>query len=474
MATKPDGVSGTARTRGTHSAALGAWAISASFTDLPQDVVEATEYRVLDVIGLAIAGLDTDFGASIRRAVGALDTGGPCHLLGTAERLAPGNAAFANGALSQAMEYDDTHNESIVHMSGPSVAAALALADARAVTGAELIAAIAIGSEVSCRVGSVAPGAFHKRGFHPTGLFAGFGTTCLAGRLLGLDEEQLVNATGIAGSFASGILESWVDGSQSKYVHPGWAAQAGITAAHLGLAGTTGPATVFEGRFGLFASHLQDESAPRDFARISEGLGERWESRGASFKPYPAAHVIHPYIDAILRLRRDHRIEPGQVREIIVPVAEYILPIVCEPVEEKCRPRSEPHARVSMQYSLAEALHRGRLGKDAYGEHARSDPAVLALADRVRVHADPSFPGPERFKGAVTLVLDDGRRLEAVEEHNRGSAANPLSAAELLEKFNDNVGDRLPADRRERLVEAVLALPSAASATAVTELACPS
>lgn len=474
MATESDRVSGTQRTRGTYSAALSDWVIGTSFTELPKDVIETTTYRVLDVIGLAIAGLDTDFGGAIRRAVGALDTGGPCHLLGTQERLAPGNAAFANGALSQAMEYDDTHNESIVHMSGPSVAAALALADTRTVSGAELIAAVAVGNEVSCRVGSVAPGSFHKRGFHPTGLFAGFGTTALAGRILGLDRDELVNAFGVAGSLAAGILESWVDGSQSKYVHPGWAAQAGIMAAHLGLAGTTGPGTVFEGRFGLFTSHLQDASAPRDFGRISDELGQRWESRAASFKPYPAAHVIHPYIDALLRLRHEHGIQPERVREILVPVAEYILPIVCEPAEEKRRPSSEPHARVSMQYTLAEALQRGRLGKDAYGESARRDPAILAIADRVRIFADRDFPGPERFKGAVTLVLDDGNRLEAVEEHNRGSAANPLTAEDLLAKFRENVGDRLPQARRERLIDAVLELPSAASASSVAAEACPS
>lgn len=455
----------------SYSQELAAWALELDVGAIPDDVVEATKYRVLDVIGLALAGLGTEFGDSVRRAALAMGGEGPARVLGGGERLAAPTAAFANGALSQAMEYDDTHNESIVHMSGPAVAAALALADGGGVGGRELLAAVAVGNEVSCRVGSVAPGAFHKRGLHPTGLFAVFGTTYLAGRLLGLDRDQLAHAAGIAGSFSSGILESWVDGSQSKYVHPGWAANGGITAAHLGRAGTTGPAAVFEGRFGMITAHLQDTDVPRDFERITRGLGETWESRGASFKPWPAAHVIHPYIDAILRLREAHGIDPSAVCEIVVPVADYILPIVCEPVAEKRRPRSAPQGRVSMQYTLAEALHHGRLGKDAYARESLDDPAVLALADRVTVHADPDFPGPERFKGAVTVVMEDGTRHETVEEHNRGSAANPMTADELLAKFHDNAADVLPAARRERLAEAVLAVDTGPDASGVIDLA---
>lgn len=453
-----------------YSKELAAWARAADFEDLPPDVVDATKYRVLDVIGLSLAGLGTAFGRSVRRAASEMTPGGPSRILGTGDRVAVTTAAFANGALSQAMEFDDTHNESIVHMSGPSVAAALALAETTPCSGADLIAAIALGNEISCRIGCIAPGQFHRRGFHPTGLFAPFGTTYLAGRLLGLTAPQLANAAGIAGSFAAGLLECWVDGTQSKYLHPGWAAQSGIAAAFLGRAGTTGPGAVFEGRFGLIESHLQDKDAPRDFARITEGLGTLWESQRASFKPYPAAHVIHPYIDAVLDLRRAHAIAADGVREIVVPVAPYILPIVCEPAAEKRRPRSDSHGRVSMQYTLAEALVRGRLGKDAYQRAALEDPKILHLADRVRVEADPSFPGPERFRGAVRIIMKDGAIYEAVEEHNRGSAENPMKPEDIVAKFDENAADILGPDRRQRLVEAVLSLESARHADALVAL----
>src|SRR5579863_8948814 len=194
------------------STELAIWATSLGFEDLPQDVVEATKLRVMDVIGLSLAGAETPFGRSTRAAAMALSSPGPCRVLGTGDKVGVTAAAFANGAFSQALEFDDTHNESIVHMSGPAVAAALALSEyLRPVSGRNLITAIAVGNEISCRVGSVASGQFHKRGFHPTGLFATFGSAYLAGKLLSLDAHQMAQAAGICGSFASGLLQCWVD-----------------------------------------------------------------------------------------------------------------------------------------------------------------------------------------------------------------------------------------------------------------------
>ncbi len=259
------------------STELAIWATALGFEDLPEDVVEATKLRVLDVIGLSLAGAETPFGRSTRAAAIALSPPGPCKVLGTGDKLGVTAAAFANGAFSQALEFDDTHNESIVHMSSPTVAAALALSGIVPVSGRDLITAIALGNEISCRAGSVASGQFHKRGFHPTGLFSTFGVAYLASKLLGLDAHQMAQAAGICGSFASGLLQCWVDGTQTKFLHPGWAAQSGITAAVLAREGTTGPAEVFEGRFGLvrFAPAGQ-----RGRLAITDGSATAWESIG--------------------------------------------------------------------------------------------------------------------------------------------------------------------------------------------------
>jgi 2-methylcitrate dehydratase PrpD len=437
------------------STEIGAWVRGLTFDDIPSDVVHSTRLRVLDVLGLALAGAQTDFGRSVRAAAAEMFPDGPCHVFGTGEGMGVTAAPFVNAAGSQALEYDDTHVESIVHMSSPSVAAALALSQVTPVSGRELITAVALGNEVSCRVGSVSSGEFHKRGFHPTGLFAPFGIAYLTGKILGLDVDSMAVAAGITGSFAAGLLECWVDGTQSKFLHSGWAAGSGISAAYLARAGTTGPPGVLEGRFGLFASHLQDPDAPRDFGRIRDDLGTRWESRNSSFKPFPAAHVLHPYIDALMRLKRDHGIQASQVREIKCPVAGFIVPIVCEPVEEKCAPSTGDHGRVSLQYSLAEALYLGELGRGAYAIESVRNPEILELARRVRYYVDPDYPGPGRFKGAVEVTMTDGSKLEEIEEYNRGSAQNPMSDAELRAKFDDNAGGLLSEAARNNLADAI-------------------
>jgi 2-methylcitrate dehydratase PrpD len=455
----------------TLSEALARWVSETRFEDLPADVVAATRFRVLDVMGLALAGAGTEFGRSVRQAALAMASPGPCHVLATGDAVALTAAAFANGAFPQALEFDDTHVESIVHMSSPAVSAALALSEIIPLSGRDLIMGVAIANEISCRVGSVSSGELHRRGFHPTGLFAPFGGAYLAAKLLGLDVPAMVHAAGICGSLAAGLLECWVDGTQAKFLHSGFAAQRGVTSALLARGGNTGPAQVFEGRFGLFAAHVQDPAAHRDFRRIDSGLGTHWESRNSSFKPFPAAHVIHPYISALLRLRERHAIAAENVERIECPVAPFIVGIVCEPVVEKWAPASDSHGRVSLQYTLAEALYCGSLGKDAYCAESLRHPEILALARRVSYYADPAFPGPGRFKGVVRITMRDGGSFEEAEEFNRGSLENPMGEAELLAKFHDNAASYLLSNERHALAELILKLEELPDANALVSLA---
>ena len=433
---------------------LAQWVSEVQYEDLPSDVIEATKLRILDVIGLALAGAETPFGRSTIAAAKTLSPAGPSRIFGTGDAVAAPTAAFTNAALSQALEYDDTHNESVVHMSSPAVAASLALAGLRTVTGRELILSIAVANEISCRVGSVSSGQFHRRGFHPTGLFAPFGIAAGIGKILGLDAQRLAWAEGTAGSCAAGLLECWVDGTQTKFLHSGFAAQSGLTAALLAEAGVSGPPKVFEGRFGLFASHLQDPAVTKNYGRISDGLGTHWESRNSSFKPFPTAHVLHPYVSAILRLR-SQGLRAADVARIECPVAEFNVSIVCEPVAEKSAPATQAHCRVCLQYTMAEALYAGSLGKNAYSDAMRLNPEVLELARKVDYAVDPAFPGPGRFKGAVRVTLKDGRVLEEIEEYNRGSAENPMDEAELRAKFDDNASGFLSSAQRDRLAQEI-------------------
>ncbi len=209
----------------------------------------------------------------------------------------------------------------------------------------------------------------------------------------------------------------------------------------------------------------------RDFGRITQELGTRWDSRRASFKPFPAAHVLHPYLDALLRLRARHGITPADVERIDCPVAAFIVPIVCEPVAEKTAPASDSHGRVSLQYTLAEALALGELGKTAYRDTSLSNPEILALARRVHYTVDPDFPGPGHFKGEVRVTLKDGRTLVEVEEFNRGSFENPMTDGELRQKFDDNASELLSAAQRDRLVDQIRQLELLPDASVLVGLA---
>jgi 2-methylcitrate dehydratase PrpD len=239
----------------------------------------------------------------------------------------------------------------------------------------------------------------------------------------------------------------------------------------LARSGVTGPAQVFEGRWGLFASHVQDPKAHRDFARTNAGLGSHWESRNSSFKPFPAAHVIHPYISAAIRLRNRHAIQAVDIESVDCPVTGFIVSIVCEPIAEKHAPASDSHGRVSLQYSVAEALFFGELGKRAYSDQSRQNPEILALAKKVRYHVDPDYPGPGRFKGAVKVTLKDGRQFTEVEEYNRGSAENPMTYDELRAKFDENAGAFLSAQSRTRVADEVRRLDLLPDAKTLLELA---
>lgn len=232
----------------------------------------------------------------------------------------------------------------------------------------------------------------------------------------------------------------------------------------------TGPATVLEGRFGLFASHVQDKAVARDFERATRGLGDLWESRNASFKPYPCAHIIHSFLDALLKLRAEHGLTGDQVEEIVCPVAAYMVGVMCEPREEKLAPPNDVRARVSLQWSMAEAMHRGRLGGDAYAPESLKDPTIAALAKRVSYRIDESAPGTERYKGWVIVRTKDGRTLERVQDSNHGSPADPMTPDEIRAKFAENAARALPEGRAAAVVEAVEELDRAEGVETLLDL----
>lgn len=435
----------------TCSATASHWLRALRFEDLPARVVQDAKLRILDTVGVTLAACFTAVGDVTRQAALKLGSGTESRIFGYGDRTSAASAAIANGTMSHAHDYDDTHNESVIHVSAPVVTAAFAAGEARRASGRELITTIVGASEATCRLGVIAPGKLHERGFHATGVFGAFGAALAAGRLFGLDADKLGHAMGIAGSQAAGILEFFSDGTWAKRLHPGWAAHAGIAAAHLADAGFTGPATVIEGRYGLMRSHAGGEQF--NFSRVADGLGRDWEYLKISYKPYPCGHVIHPFLDALLALHREEGLRAQGVERITCPIAEWMIPVVCEPRAVKIRPASDYHAKFSLPYSLAAALKFGRLGVEAYSEANIADPELIDLAGRIVHVADKAAPDTRRFRGSVSVELKDGRRLERTAEDNWGSEANPMTPDQVRAKFVDNAGLALPRAQVETLLD---------------------
>jgi 2-methylcitrate dehydratase PrpD len=441
----------------SHSARLAEWSAKQQFDALPEDIARLTKLRLLDVIGVALPSISTEFGRAVYRAVSRMGAGDETTVIGFGTRLPAQLAALVNGALAHEFEFDDTHNETAIHVSSPVVTAALALAEACGATGRDLLAAVAAGNEIVCRIGVAASGEFYKAGYHPTGVVGAFGATYAACRLLGLDPVRTAHAAGIAGSMTSGSMQSWSDGASAKSLHPGIAAQTGITAARLAEEGVSGPAEVFEGRWGFFHQHVQTPGYRCDYTRMLGGLGNEWESRSISFKPYPTGHLFHAFLDAAGKLYADG-VRGEQIAKITCRIADYMVPIVAEPRAEKIRPATTWHGRVSMQFSLAEMFTHGRLDLDSYSHERLSDPALLNLASRVECEVDDNAPGREQWRGWIIVETRDGRRLEQIQPYNRGSPQNPMSETDVEQKFAANTARALGPERSAEIIRRVRAL----------------
>ncbi len=428
------------------------WAAGLRFADLPAAVAGDSRRRILDTVGIMLAASASPQTRAVRAAAAKLGGGDEAGLIGFGGRTTASLAALVNGSGAHALNFDDTHPETLIHTSVTIVPLVLSLGEALKISGRDALCAVALGNELNCRIGAVAPGAMHRAGFHPTSICGAMAAALTAGCMIGLDPPRLRHALGIAGSQASGILESFADGTWVKTMHAGWAAQAGIAAARMAEAGFTGPATVLDGRFGLFKAFCDDRSTP-DFSRLTAGLGTDWELLRAAFKPYPCGHPTHGFVDAALRLRSDHGLIAGDIARVVLKVRPDDIPIVCEPRAVKTRPLTAYQAGDALPFVVAAALCYGTIDETCLDEAAIADEAVLSLSDRVVPEPDPDPAPRSQFKGWVVLETHDGRRLEAVQPHSRGSAENPMSDADLEVKFRDNASRVLPVAAVGRLLD---------------------
>jgi 2-methylcitrate dehydratase PrpD len=267
-------------------------------------------------------------------------------------------------------------------------------------------------------------------------------------------------------------MEFLEDGAWTKRMHPGWAAQSGITAAALARQGFVGPSRAYEGRFGLFNAYLQAGIEAERWGRATAGLGEVWETMAVAVKPLPACHFTHACSDAALALAKQHKFAIGNIERIKALVPAEVVKTVCEPVANKRRPANAYDAQFSIPYLVAASLVRGRFGLAELEPEVLADETILGLCDRVDYEIDPRSTFPRHYTGEVRIALKDGRTLVHREAMNRGCADRPLSNAEIADKFAGNARLSLSARRADAVREAVLGLDAAPDARPAIDRIC--
>ena len=399
---------------------------------LPAPVRDTCARLLIDIAGLCVSARNEGY---VRAAIESWDASGDCTAIGHARALDAAGAAFVNGTAAHGEDFDDTFEGGPVHAGAVIVPALLAATERWKIDGADLLHGIAIGCEVMCRASLVAPKRIHKAGFHPTAVLGAMGAAAGVAAALRVDERTFASAQGIAGSLASGIIEYLAEGASTKRLHPGWAAQAGLRAVALARCGFDGPRTVWEGEHGFLHAFANADDGAWD--ELVAGFGERWVTGTIAFKPYACGTMIHPYIDCARRLAANG-VRAEDILSIECDTAEGIVHRLWEPLDTKRHPPNAYAAKFSIPYGVAYGLLHGAVGLDAFTEAKAADPALRDLAAKVGYRIDPANPYPREYTGHVRATLRDGRIVEERQPHLRGGHHEPLTRAEIEDKFRAN------------------------------------
>lgn len=409
-------------------------ALALQVENIPAVVRARAEELLIDVVGLCVAARNTDY---VQAVIAGVDSGGPCTAIGHRQTFSAEAAALINGTATHGEDFDDTFEGGPVHSSTVIGPAVLAAAERFGCEGRDVLAGFVAGVEVLCRMSMVVPKAIHKSGFHPTAILGTMAATLAVARTLKLNKQQTVDALGIAGSMASGIIEYLAEGAWTKRLHAGWSAQAGIQAARMGAQGFLGPRTVFEGTHGLFYGFAR--SLEGDFDVLFRDFGRDWYMSRITFKPYATGTMNQPYVDCALRLAQ-RGFAAEEVQSVLCETAEGYVHRLWDPLPAKQRPANEYAAKFSAPFNIAVAFVTGGAGLAAFTEETVRNERILGLAAKVAYVVDPDNPYPKAYTGHVRMTLNDGRVFEERQPHIRGGAQEPLSREEIEDKFRRNAG----------------------------------
>jgi 2-methylcitrate dehydratase PrpD len=439
--------------------ALVRFIVDTSYGDLPGEVVEQAKVRVLDYLGAALYGSTKEWSKVVGDFVTIPYCQGESTVIASKGKTAAPYAALANGTMGHGFELDDFHARALVHPGTVVIPAALALGEKENESGRGFLAATVLGYEIMIRMGLAVEPSNSLRGFHPTGCNGTFGSAAAAGKVLKLDQGELLNALGIAGSLSSGIKEFYLEGGMVKRLHAGRAAEGGLMAALLANRGFTGPSTVIEGKYG-YCNAFSDDS---NLSALTENLKEEWHLMDASIKPYACCGNLHSMVGGLMDLTREYGIRPKDIESIVVGTSERVALQNAGPGT-----KSVMAAQYSIPFMAALTLLEDIEDPAVFTESALKDKELLTLSRRVRVVGNLAKGEIERSR--VTVKLTGGKEHTIEIEKPKGHPENPLSYDEVIGKFRKLSSCVLPDQRIDKIIESVGRLEEMKDITVLCDL----
>jgi 2-methylcitrate dehydratase PrpD len=438
---------------------------------LPTEVVDRARFLVLDLVGNIVrARHDAESTGPFLAATRAMGlAAGNAGVFGDSARYTPAGAAFLNGALAHSLDFDDTHAPGSLHPGAPVIPAALAAGEMAGAPGADVLAAIVAGYEVTCRVALALPaGEHYDRGFHPTATCGAFGAAAAAARVFGLDAAGVEGAFGTVLSQCAGSLQFLANGAWTKRFQVGWAAMNGLMAATLVREGFRGAAEALEGRHGFMHAYAPNPVPER----AVQDLGRVYELMNTAVKPYPSCRYGHAGIDAALALRAEHGLKPAEIERVTLGLPRAGLMLIGEPAEKKADPRNVVDGQFSGPFVIACALATSGMGWDSY--QLLQDAVVRGLLPKINCEFDPEIEAefPANMSGKVSIVAR-GQKFVRKVVVPKGEPTNFLTEAELRAKFSGLAEAVLGPERTARLAAEVLAISRLGGVGSLMRLAAP-
>lgn len=440
------------------TAQLSTFSAAVSVARLPKDVVDRTRFLILDLVGNIVrARYDSDSTPSLLLAAKALGLStGYARVFADVGGYSPTGAAFINSTLAHSLDFDDTHAEGALHPGAPVIPAALAAGEMTNASGADVLAAIVAGYEVTCRTALALPAGDHyQRGYHPTATCGVFGAAAAAGRVFGLDAAGIASALGIALSQSAGSLQFLANGAWTKRFQVGWSSMAGLVAATLAREGFKGASEAIEGKQGFLSAYAPNPNP----ARAVQDLGKVFELMATGVKPYPSCRYGHAGIDAVLALRSEHNLKPDEIEDMTYGISKSGMLLIGAPAEKKANPRNTVDGQFSGPFVLSVALATGEMGWDSY--RLIEDPVIRTLLTKVRCafDAETEAEHPANMSGKITIKAR-GKTFAKTVTVPKGEPSNFFTEADLKSKFMNLAQPALGTPTAEALARSILQIDS--------------